>query len=103
MARAGLSGSHANDARSTQLLAARWPASSAVFAQLEAAETIIFLTEARADFRQGIRVPRDEPSEERKAEGIPRLHTLRVQDGDRDRQDHRDGDAGSLEHPQQGQ
>jgi type III restriction enzyme len=39
------------------------------FAQLEAAETIIFLTEARADFRQGIDVPRDELSEERKAEG----------------------------------
>jgi type III restriction enzyme len=29
------------------------------FAQLEAAETIIFLTEARADFLQGIQVPRD--------------------------------------------
>ena len=36
------------------------------FAQLEAAETIIFLTEARADFRQGIDVPRDEPSDERR-------------------------------------
>ena len=31
------------------------------FAQLEAAETIIFLTEARADFLQGIDVPLDEP------------------------------------------
>ena len=39
------------------------------FAQLEAAETIIFLTEARADFRQGIDIPLDEPSDERKAEG----------------------------------
>jgi type III restriction enzyme len=39
------------------------------FAQLEAAETIIFLTEARADFLQGIDVPLDEPSEERKAGG----------------------------------
>jgi type III restriction enzyme len=39
------------------------------FAQLEAALTVIFLTEARADFLQGISVPRDEPSEERKAEG----------------------------------
>ncbi len=29
------------------------------FAQLEAAETVIFLKEARADFRQGIIVPRD--------------------------------------------
>ena len=40
------------------------------FAQLEAAETIIFLTEARADFLQGISIPRDEPSDERKAEGF---------------------------------
>jgi type III restriction enzyme len=39
------------------------------FAQLEAAETIIFLTEARADFRQGIEIPLDEPSDERRAEG----------------------------------
>jgi type III restriction enzyme len=36
------------------------------FAQLEAAETIIFLIEARADFRQGITVPLDELSEEHK-------------------------------------
>jgi type III restriction enzyme len=36
------------------------------FAQLEAAETIIFLTEARADFLQGIDVPSDEPSDELK-------------------------------------
>jgi len=40
------------------------------FAQLEAAETIIFLKEARADFRQGIDVPPDEPSEEAKERGI---------------------------------
>jgi len=40
------------------------------FAQLEAAESIIFLTEARADFLQGISIPRDEPSDERKAEGF---------------------------------
>ncbi|MDL1878762.1 type III restriction endonuclease subunit R [Cytophagia bacterium CHB2] len=39
------------------------------FAQLEAAETIVFLTEARIDFLQGIVVPSDEPSEERIAEG----------------------------------
>jgi len=39
------------------------------FAQLEAAETIIFLREARADFLQGIQIPRDEPSDEEKAEG----------------------------------
>ena len=41
------------------------------FAQLEAVETCIFLTEARQDFLQGIAVPRDEPSEERVAEGCP--------------------------------
>lgn len=39
------------------------------FAQLEAAETIIFLNEARADFLQGIDVPLDEPGEERQADG----------------------------------
>ncbi len=39
------------------------------FTQLEAAETIIFLNEARGDFRQGIAIPRDEPSEDRQAEG----------------------------------
>lgn len=39
------------------------------FAQVEAAETIIFLNEARADFRQGLAVPRDDPSDDRKAEG----------------------------------
>jgi type III restriction enzyme len=40
------------------------------FAQLEAAETVIFLVEARADFRQGLEVPLDEPGEERKTEGL---------------------------------
>jgi type III restriction enzyme len=35
------------------------------FAQLEAAETIIFLREARADFLQGIDVPRDDPGDGR--------------------------------------
>jgi type III restriction enzyme len=39
------------------------------FAQLEAAETVIFLTEARADFRQGIDVPLDEPGQKQKDEG----------------------------------
>lgn len=38
------------------------------FAQLEAAETIIFLTEARRDFLQGIDIPSDEPSDRQKAE-----------------------------------
>jgi type III restriction enzyme len=40
------------------------------FAQLEAAETIIFLKEARGDFLQGIDIPVDNVSEERKAEGF---------------------------------
>ncbi len=43
--------------------------STLFFAQLEAAETVVFLTEARHDFLQGIEVPTDEPSEDRKAAG----------------------------------
>jgi type III restriction enzyme len=39
------------------------------FAQREAAETIIFLTEARADFLQGIEIPPDTPSDDKIAEG----------------------------------
>ena len=39
------------------------------FAQIEAVETIIFLKEARADFLQGIDIPLDEMSDERKADG----------------------------------
>lgn len=39
------------------------------FAQLEAAETIVFLNEARSDFLQGIDVPRDEPSDAQRAQG----------------------------------
>ncbi len=40
------------------------------FAQVEAAETVIFLNEARADFFQGIDVPFDEPGEDSKAAGM---------------------------------
>ncbi len=40
------------------------------FAQIEAVETIVFLTEARADLRQGIELPWDNPSLERQAEGL---------------------------------
>ncbi len=40
------------------------------FAQLEAAETIIFMTEARQDLRQGINVPVDEPTPLQKADGV---------------------------------
>jgi len=36
------------------------------FAQLEAAETVVFLTEARRDFLQGIDIPLDEPGEQQK-------------------------------------
>lgn len=39
------------------------------FAQLEAVETIIFLNEARTDFLQGIDIPIDEISDDRKANG----------------------------------
>ena len=39
------------------------------FAQREAAETVVFLAEARADFRQGIDIPRDEPSDDKKGAG----------------------------------
>jgi type III restriction enzyme len=40
------------------------------FAQLEAAETVIFLNESRSDFRQGVSVPMDEPSKQQQAEGM---------------------------------
>jgi type III restriction enzyme len=39
------------------------------FAQREAVETIIFLNEARPDFLQGLTIPTDEPSDDRKAAG----------------------------------
>lgn len=48
----------------------RDPRKRLFFAQLEAAETIIFLVESRPDFRQGLEIPRDEPSDDRKAEGF---------------------------------
>ena len=40
------------------------------FAQIEAAETIIFLREARPDFLQGIDVPRDHPGAEKTQQGF---------------------------------
>jgi len=40
------------------------------FAQLEAAETIVFLNEARADYRQGIEIPQEDVSEEKQAQGF---------------------------------
>lgn len=46
------------------------------FAQLEAAETIIFLKEARSDFTQGIDVPREEVSDEARADGVTGFERL---------------------------
>ena len=60
------------------------------------------LTEARADFRQGIEVPLDEPVRSQRG-GLLRLQARRLQDGDRRGQDDRDGDGRGVEHPQQGQ
>ena len=53
------------------------------FAQLEATETIIFLTEARADLLQGIDIPLDEPGEEAKAAGMHafRRHACKMATG----------------------
>src|SRR5690606_13707504 len=60
--------------RTTQELLAYWTRDGRqhrlFFAQKEAAETVIFLTEARSDFLQGIEIPLDEPGEERKADGF---------------------------------
>lgn len=44
------------------------------YAQIEAAETIIFLNEARSDYLQGIIIPLDEPSEDRKKAGYKAFH-----------------------------
>ena len=46
------------------------------FAQLEAAETIVFLAEARADFLQGIDIPDDEPGAEAQAAGARAFRRL---------------------------
>lgn len=46
------------------------------FAQIEAAETIIFLTEARADLRQGIEIGLDEPGEDGKQKGYTAFRQL---------------------------
>ncbi len=39
------------------------------FAQIEAAETILFLTESRADFRQGLNIPHEELGPDKLAQG----------------------------------
>ncbi len=46
------------------------------FAQLEAAETIIFVSEARADLLQGIVVPPDEPGAEKQRQGCTAFRRL---------------------------
>ena len=46
------------------------------FAQLEAAETIVFLTEARADLLQGISVPPDQPGDEKLNAGFTAFRRL---------------------------
>jgi type III restriction enzyme len=46
------------------------------FAQREAAEAIVFLTEARPDFLQGVVAPLDEPSAERKDDGYKAFRRL---------------------------
>ena len=46
------------------------------FAQLEAAETIIFLTEARPDLLQGIVMPPDEPGEDKRKQGFTAFDRL---------------------------
>ena len=53
------------------------------FAQLEAAETIVFLAEARADFLQGIDVPLDRPGAEAEADGARafRRHACKMATG----------------------
>src|SRR5207249_7568895 len=39
------------------------------YAQLEAAETVLFLVEGPHDLKQGVRVPSDEPGEDAQAQG----------------------------------
>ncbi len=60
--------------RTTQDLLAWWARDGRkqplFFAQREAAETIIFLSEARSDFLQGVGVPPEQVSEREAAEGI---------------------------------
>ncbi len=55
------------------------------FTQQEAAETIIFLVEARADFRQGIAVPMDDVSASTTGARDKTVYSLRLQDGHRQR------------------
>ena len=72
------------------------------FAQFEAAETIIFLAEARADFLQGIAVPRDEPSDDRKADGFKAFRRQGCKMATGSGKDDRHGHAGRVVDRQQG-
>jgi type III restriction enzyme len=69
-----------NATRTTQDLLAWWQRDGRkwplFFAQLEAAETIIFLKEARADLLQGLEVPREEVSADRQAAGVTGFERL---------------------------
>ena len=69
------------------------------YAQLEAAETAIFLVEGPLDLLQGIHVPMDEPGSAAKEAGYKAFQALRTQDGHRFGQDHGDGHARRLVHP----
>ncbi len=64
---------YAGGTRTTTELLAYWQdegrKNRLFYAQLEAAKTIIFLTEARQDLLQGIAIPRDETSPDRKEAG----------------------------------
>lgn len=68
---------HPGASRITQELLAWWQregrAQRLFFAQLEAAATVIFLTEARADYLQGIEIPPDRPSERQTAQDLKPL------------------------------
>ena len=66
-------GDYSGATRTTRELIALWRAEDRAqplfYAQLEAAETVIFLTEGPADLRQGVLVPMDEPGPAAKEAG----------------------------------
>ena len=68
-ASAGYPGVTPHDAGTAAILAARRAAAAAVLRPARGGRDDHLPDEARADFRQGIDVPRDEPSDDEKAEG----------------------------------
>jgi len=71
------------------------------FAQVEAAETIIFLTEANPVYHKGMPpIPVDQPGKMTQAAGFQVIHALRLQNGDGHGQNHRDGDVVGMVHPE---